>query len=199
MWAITRGCFFVLLATGVAAAGTISGKINITGELSGEPVAVYLEEVKGKFQPPKKNPEIVQKNQSFQPAVLAVLKGTTVEFPNLDDVFHSAFSFSPSNPFDLGLYGAGSDQWFQMKNPGVVEVFCNIHDNMQSNILVLENPYFSMTTSASTYRIEDIPEGTYKITAWLSRDVVKSKTVSVKAGKMVNLDFNLNAVQVSQR
>ena len=199
MWTVIRGFFLVLLATGVAVAGTISGKVNVSGEQDGNLVAVYLEKVQGKFQPPKKNPVILQKNQSFQPPMLAVLQGSMVEFPNEDDVFHSAFSFSPSNPFDLGIYGEGDDQEFQMKNPGVVEVFCNIHDNMQTNIIVLENPYFSMTTNASTYKIEGVPEGTYKITAWLSPDVVKSKTVSVKAGKMVNLDFSLNAVQVSKR
>ena len=47
---------------------------------------------------------IAQKGAMFSPHILPVLVGTTVEWPNYDDILHNVFSFSETKPFDLGLY-----------------------------------------------------------------------------------------------
>src|SRR5580692_657055 len=44
--------------------------------------------------PSKEIPKIVQKNASFAPHVLPIMAGTTVEWPNEDDIFHNVFSKS---------------------------------------------------------------------------------------------------------
>jgi len=101
----------IFMFSAVATAETISGRVVISGEPESKDVVIYIEgKFSGNLQPPMKNPEILQNNQVFQPTALAVTVGTTVEFPNDDDVFHNAFSFSPSNPFDFGPYGPGNEQ-----------------------------------------------------------------------------------------
>jgi len=175
----------------MAIAGTISGRVTVLGEAEHKDAVVYIEgDFKGPFQPPMKNPEILQYDQAFRPTALAVLRGTTLEFPNDDDVFHNAFSFSPSNPFDFGPYGPGREQRVRMKRPGIVEVFCDVHDHMYAYIIVLKHPYFAMTEHAN-YTITSVPEGKYTIKAFLNPDVIVTKTVEVKLGSTVSIDFIL--------
>ena len=124
--------------------------------------------------------------------VLAVLRGTTVPFPNSDPVFHSAFSVSPSNPFDLGIYRKGREKSVDFKNPGIVEIFCRIHLHMHAMILVLDNPYFTMADREGNYRIHNIPEGTYTVHAWKSQKAKANQTARISKSHATVLDFALN-------
>lgn len=185
--------FYWVFFAGFAQAGTIVGKAKVQGKQEHRNIVVYVEGVNGDFQPPSKRPELNHINLSFQPSVLAVLKGTVVDFPNSDPVFHSAFSISPSNPFDLGLYQKGREKFVHFKNPGVVEVFCHIHSHMHAYILVLDNPFFAMTDEEGSFSISNVPDGSYTLKAWLNPSVVISKPVSVQGKQTVNLDFTLVA------
>ena len=44
--------------------------------------------------------QILQREESFEPAVVAITRGSTVEFPNSDPYFHNVFSLSRSANFD---------------------------------------------------------------------------------------------------
>lgn len=180
-------------ATAVAEAGTISGKARIAGKESAAHILVYLEGVQGAFKIPEKRPEVNHINLQFDPPVSAVLRGTTVDFPNSDSVFHSAFSISPSNPFDLGLYQKGREKFVLFKNPGVVELFCHIHSHMHGFVLVLDNPYFSATNAQGEFTIANVPDGDYTIKAWANPTTVMTKTVSLAGNRVINMDFTLTA------
>jgi plastocyanin len=182
-----------LASVEAAEAGTVSGKARVAGKDSAANIVVYLEGVPGSFKAPEKRPEMNHLNLQFQPSVMAVLKGTTVDFPNSDSVFHSAFSISPSNPFDLGLYQKGREKFVLFKNPGVVELFCHIHSHMHGFILVLDNPYFATTTPDGEFSIPNVPDGSYTIKAWASPTATMTKTVSMAGDKIVNMDFTLTA------
>ena len=85
--------------------------------------------------------EIKQKDKQFWPQTAVVQRGTSIVFPNLDSVFHSVFSTSGRNSFDLGSYRSGDPaRSVTLTTPGVVEVFCNIHAKMNANILVVPGP-----------------------------------------------------------
>jgi plastocyanin len=183
----------VLALAQVAEAGTVTGKARVAGKENAANIVVYLEGVNGAFTAPQKRPEMNHINLQFQPSVMAVLKGTTVDFPNSDSVFHSAFSISPSNPFDLGLYQKGREKFVTFKNPGVVELFCHIHSHMHGFILVLENPYFATTGPDGGFSIPNVPDGNYTVKAWASPTASMTKTVSLSGDKTVNMDFTLTA------
>src|SRR5262245_16955289 len=74
-----------------------------------EKAVVYIEEMNNGmiFSPPSRNPQLDQQDLMFRPLVLPVLVGTTVDFPNSDDVFHNVFSYSKPKEFDLGRYPNG--------------------------------------------------------------------------------------------
>src|SRR5581483_9530827 len=110
---------------------------------------------------------IAQQGAVFSPHVLPVVVGTTVEWPNNDDIYHNVFSMSDAKRFDLGLYkGNPPEKRVTFDKPGRVDVFCSIHENMHCVVLVLENRFFASTDDNGDYRIPDVPPGTYQLKAW---------------------------------
>lgn len=181
----------VLAAAGVASAGTIQGKVTIQGKPDPGSVVVYLERVPGDFKASGKRPELLHRNLAFFPIVLPVLKGSIVDFPNTDPVFHSAFSASPSNPFELGIYGQGRDKFVQFNNPGIVEISCHIHPFMRATVVVLDNPFFSTTNEQGQYVIDNVPTGQYTIRTWSATGAPATRPVSIDRSGTTFLDFTI--------
>lgn len=110
--------------------------------------------------------EISQKGHRFTPRVLAITRGTTVRFPNDDTVFHNVFSLSRAKRFDLGIYPVGNSKEVVFDDPGLVRVYCNIHPQMVSSILILNNPLHTVTASDGRFEISGIPDGEHVLRAW---------------------------------
>ncbi len=165
-------CFSVLF-TAQAIAGAVSGKVELRDsrdpgvrkqkDYSG--VVVWLEPVAGTVPAAAKNrhARMVQKDKTFTPHVLAVLVGTTVDFPNFDPIFHNAFSNYNGQLFDVGLYAPGTSRGIRFGRPGIVRVFCNIHATMSAIIAVLDTPWFTVSDKSGAYTIPDVPPGDYTI------------------------------------
>lgn len=151
---------------------------------------VYLE---GNFPAPAALPvrQVEQRNLAFVPALLAVQTGTKVEFPNLDETYHSIFSYSVPKRFDLGRYRSDEkpvpSQVFDV--PGLVTLRCDIHEHMRALILVLDTPHFVVTDADGHYRLAGVPPGKYVLKAWLDSRTLKSQPVEVTAGGTVRADF----------
>ena len=136
---------------------------------------------------------VVQKGAVFTPHVLPVVVGTTVEWPNNDDIYHNVFSMSDTKPFDLGLYKHGEPgKRVTFDKPGRVDVFCSIHANMHCIILVLENPYFAATDATGRYAITNVPPGTYQLTAWNERLPKQTREITVPPDGPGKADFVLS-------
>jgi hypothetical protein len=162
------------------------------GVLSTQPplAVVYLD---GAFPRPALLPvkQVTQKDLTFIPALLPVRVGTKVEFPNLDDTFHSIFSYSPAKRFDLGRYRPDErpipTQIFD--KPGLVTLRCDIHEHMRGLILVLNTPYFMMTDTDGHFRLSGLPAGHYTLKAWIDSRTTREKPVELKNGETLHVDF----------
>jgi plastocyanin len=127
--------------------------------------------------------EIKQKDKQFSPQTAVVQRGTNVSFPNLDAVFHSVFSTSGRNSFDLGSYRSGDPaKSVTLTTPGVVEVFCNIHAKMNATILVVPGPLYTKVGSDGSFRLENVPVGARRIVAWSPGAKAVQQKVDVTAG-----------------
>ncbi len=203
---MTAGLFVIWLgfamfgtALGQAAkTGSIKGEITASSVRSPENVVVYVDQVPGEQKPPTKPVVMDQKKLVFVPHVMPIVKGTTVTFRNSDPILHNVFwqaSDDGSYPADnLGTWGQGDSRTFTFDKPGHVVLLCNIHAEMEGHIIVLQNPFFSVTGKEGTYEIKDVPPGTYKITAWYPQPKklkAKSAEVTVEEGKAASLDFSL--------
>lgn len=114
-------------------------------------------------------PQIVQRNKSFQPHVLAVEVGTVVDFPNKDPFFHNIFSLFDGQRFDLGLYESGSSRSVRFDRAGVSFLFCNIHPEMSAVVVAVESPYFGTSDHAGHLTIPEVPDGRYEMHVWYER------------------------------
>ena len=164
----------------MASAGTISGKVSgVTGES-----VVYVEAVAGKtFPPPTDKPVIDQKGLMFSPHIVAVQQGTTVEFLNSDKVAHNVFWISVGGNkklgHNLGTWPQGEKRPFKFDNPGAVPLLCNVHPEMSGYVVVSPTPYFAVTDKSGSYKIDNVPDGSYNVTAWHEGSKNQSKPVTV--------------------
>jgi plastocyanin len=208
----------LLLASPSAAApgtgGTIRGRVDVRREISmpeprpaptslGFPYphglpdrrrsVVYLEEApQSAFpEPAPGRARLDQRDQTFVPYVLAISAGTSVDFPNNDRTYHNVFSLSKAARFDLGRYGKGQSKSVRFDRPGVVRVFCDIHSHMSAFILVFAHHYFATTGADGSYRITDVPAGTYSLAVWNDGQVRETRSITVPPGGDTEADFVL--------
>jgi plastocyanin len=132
-----------------------------------------------------------QRNETFVPHLLAITTGTTVDFPNSDQIYHNVFSLSKTKTFDLGRYAAGHRRPVTFDRTGIVRVFCDIHSHMNAFILVFNHPFFTITDAEGRYHIDNVPGGSYNVIAWNEGLSSDPKSVTVPDGGAASLDFTL--------
>jgi len=118
---------------------------------------------------PPQPPVIDQHDQMFSPHVLVVQTGTAVAFPNHDTVSHHVYSFSQPKPFELPLYKGTAYPPVIFDEPGIVDVGCNIHDQMEAHIAIVDTPYFAITADDGRAVITDLPAGRYSVQVYTPR------------------------------
>jgi plastocyanin len=154
---------------------------------------VYLESARrGAFERSQAGHVILdQRDERFVPHVLAIMSGTSVDFPNSDRIYHNVFSLSRAARFDLGRYAVGHSKSVRFDQPGIVRVFCEIHSHMNAFILVFSHPFFAVTDDDGHYRIENVPPGTYSVIAWNEGVSSEPRPVTISEGGAAELDFTL--------
>ena len=171
----------VSLIANFALAGDVVGRVELI-EKGGKKatdlsdVVVYIENAKAKGKPGRE--VISMKSKTFAPHVLVISTGTVVEFPNEDPILHNVFSASGEG-FDLGLYKRPKSGARTFDKAGIYTLYCNIHPQMSATVIVRDNPYFAQVSKEGAFRIEGVPAGDYKITAFHERSG-EGTPVSVK-------------------
>lgn len=185
---IVLSCVISVQAQG----GTITGTIRARGMRHNADAVIYVEKIPGKtFHPPKEPVTIDQLKLTFIPHVLPVLVGTTVVFPNSDEVRHNVFSTSPPKRFNLGTYPRGVVKTITFDKPGVVDLLCNVHTEMSAYVVVVETTYFAVTGKDGSYTIKNVPPGKYILKAWHEKLKPQAKEIEVVAGSPAQADFEL--------
>ena len=154
-------------------------------------VVVYLKDPPFRGALPVSRAELQQRNETFVPHVLAITKGSTVDFPNDDPFFHNVFSLSSAAAFNLGRYPRGQSKPAKFNKAGLVKVFCDIHSHMSASILVLDHPYFTIPGIDGNYEIKNVPAGQYTIVGWHERVGERAAAVRVEAGRAATVDLTV--------
>lgn len=161
-------CLFGMAAA--VHAGNLRVHVTDAAGASVDDAVISLHPIGSGLAPSKKAPAVMdQRGLRFVPFVLPVLVGTSVTFPNSDNVRHHVYSFSPAKRFELRLYAGNHASAVVFDQPGVVTLGCNIHDWMVSYIYVLDTPYFAKTGSDGIANLGDLPAGTYVARLWHPR------------------------------
>lgn len=152
----------------------------------------------GAKAPPVKRPQAVidQIKRRFVPLVSVVQAGTAVSFPNRDNIEHDVYSFSPAKRFELHLYHGIPARPVVFDTPGLVVMGCNIHDQMIAYLLVVDTPWFAKTDAQGQVSIDNVRDGTYRLTVWHYRmaepEQRPSQDVSAGRGALASFTLQLN-------
>lgn len=128
-------------------------------------VIVYLDGPGLKTDPPA-SATLAQKGRHFDPEIVVVPAGSSVSFPNEDPIFHNVFSLSKAKAFDLGYYPAGQTRSVKFEKPGIVQVYCHIHPDMNAAIVVVANSYWTRPQPGGAFDFSSVPPGSYDLVAW---------------------------------
>jgi plastocyanin len=144
-----------------------------------------------------KRPQMAQHNRAFQPNLLVVPVGSTVDFPNTDPFFHNVFSLFDGKRFDLGLYEAGQSNSVRFDRVGVSLLFCNIHPEMNGVVIVLDTPYYGVSDGTGSVELRGVPDGDYQVHVWYARSSPESLHAIARKVTISNSSYDLGLITIA--
>ncbi|MGC2111988.1 MAG: hypothetical protein WA655_20890 [Candidatus Korobacteraceae bacterium] len=139
---------------------------------------------------------LTQKDKTFDPHLLVVTQGSSVEFPNRDPWFHNVFSLFNGKRFDLGLYEAGTSRTVHFDREGVSYIFCNIHPEMSAIVVVLASPYFAVPNKQGDFAITGVPPGRYMLRVWNENALPATLKALSREVQIADTSHALGTIQV---
>jgi plastocyanin len=138
-----------------------------------------------------------QRNKNFNPHLLVVPVGSSVEFPNLDPFFHNVFSQFNGKRFDLGLYEAGSTRVVRFDHEGISYLFCNIHSEMAAVVITLRTPYYSTAKGSGPVELRQVPAGVYEMHVWVEGADAKELDALTRPVHITSSQTDLGMIQLT--
>lgn len=168
------------------AARSLTGRMELVGSARQAVIAaeaadgvVYFLPKAGTAKPKPDRFSIDTHSKGFLPGSLVVPVGSTVAFPNRDEILHNVYSATPGTTFDLGTYGPGQSRSARFGKAGLVLVACNVHHGMRGNVLVLETPHYTRPGRDGRFELKNLPAGPGTLVFWHPRAVAQSRVVAV--------------------
>lgn len=189
---IFTGIFLLLISfliTGPASAADLSGKVIPQGLRTAEGIFVYVVKAEVPEDALKQKYVMDQRQLTFIPHILPIMVGAEVDFPNNDQVGHNVFSLSSIKKFNLGSYKTGLSKTMKFDKPGVVEIRCDVHQEMNAYILVLKNPYFAVTDKDGQFTISGLAPGEYQVKTWHPKLKSSKKKVEITKSNDLKIEF----------
>jgi len=171
----------ILVVAAPVVAGDIHGKVSCKGTRDCANAVVYVDTIAGKtFPAPQAHEKINQQNLVFDPHVLPVLVGTTVDFLNSDTVQHNVFSPDAcAEKFNLGTWPKGQVRSYTFKKDCVATLLCKVHAEMEAYVVAVPTPYYAVTKPDGSFKIADVPDGAYTVKVWHPKLKAASKPLTV--------------------
>jgi len=188
--------FVALCVASPAQSGEIKGKVSAPGLKSAENIAVYIDAIPGKkFDHPAEHVTVDQRNSVFVPHATVILRGTTVDFLNSDQVAHNVYWPSIGGDkklrHSLTIVSPGQKKSFQFDDLGAAQILCNLHLEMGGYIVVVPTPYFALTGNDGTFTIKNVPPGTYTLKTWSEDGKPATQTITA-ANATTRVELTVN-------
>jgi plastocyanin len=152
--------------------------VHITGEVAGgsaptEPVLIE------------------QEGCIYHPRIAGAMAGQKLTVRNNDSTLHNIHSLSDgANNFNVGQPKAGMESNFELRQPEVMlRIKCDVHPWMVGFLGIKSHPYFAVTADGGSFRIDDVPAGTYTLQAWQEKLGTVDRSIEVKDGETVTVEF----------
>ena len=180
------------VAAPATAARSLTGRMELVGTArqavaAGEAAdgVVYFLPRTGTAAPKPGRFSVDTHSKGFLPGSLVVPVGSTIAFPNRDEILHNVYSATPGTRFDLGTYGPGQTRSTRFGKAGLVLVACNVHHGMRSNVLVLETPHYTRPGRDGRFELKNLPPGPGTLVFWHPRTAAQSRPIAVSAAPVM--------------
>ncbi|HTM18921.1 MAG TPA: carboxypeptidase regulatory-like domain-containing protein [Kofleriaceae bacterium] len=148
---------------------------------------VYLDKITaGKPATPQKL-GLDQIGCTYVPHVQAAVRGSEIEFHSNDPILHNVHGAGGVQGKDM-LFNVAmpmKDQRIKkkLKKTGLITVTCDAgHTWMRAYVQVFDHPYFAVTGDDGSFRLADVPPGTYDLVVWHEQLGERRVRVTVAAG-----------------
>lgn len=187
---------------GFAAAGVeVTGRVEMPATCAPEvsPAVVRLEPIgpsttatptAGSARPEIR---IQQHGLRFEPRVIAVSAGQTVQFGNSDPEAHNIHIMAKGVNFNQSVPPGGTAT-FVPETPGCLTVLCDVHSHMRAFLVVGGSPWITACGRTGRFRLDDVPPGQYRLTVWHEMGDEVASTVTVGGDSL-----DLGAIAVTAR
>jgi plastocyanin len=153
---------------------------------------VYLVDVTAPIEPAGENPVIDQKDCRYDPHVLLVPAGATVDIRNSDGIMHNVHTYSSANePFNMAQPKFKPLLQKRFDQPEMIEVTCDVHGWMKAWIVVQQHPFYVLTDPSGNFRLTGVPAGDHKLVVWHETLGQQSQEVTVKADAETELRITM--------
>ena len=179
---------------------SVTGKVTSDREVPLSEMVIYLEPSGGNAIAPAGGsslPNVIvrQKGAKFDPPLVIIAAGQTVEFHNDEEkpIEHNVFSNAPAKKFDLGLYPPPQQKSVMFDKPGAVFLYCSIHRFMDGVVYVCPTPFHSRVAPDGSFAIHGVPPGKYTLKTWQRRRRFpeKSEPLDLRNGGTQTLNLEL--------
>jgi plastocyanin len=171
--------------------------VGANGGLSN--VVVYISQglTSNEPVPPSQPATLAQRGCQYVPHVVALNVGQHLTVVNDDKTAH--------NIHPEPKPGGGNLPWNKSQVAGsapfdatwttpevAIPIKCNIHPWMRAYVAVVKGP-FGLSNESGSFKLDNVPPGTYTLTAWHETYGTQTQTVTVVAGKPATVDFSFKA------
>ncbi|WP_028865971.1 methylamine utilization protein [Psychromonas aquimarina] len=193
---------FICLTVGGPAAAAVL-KIQAINQQSRpvENAVITATPLFSKAETVKQTKVIDQINKEYIPRVVIISKGSSVKFPNKDNIRHHVYSFSKAKQFELPLYKGSTAPPVEFNRAGTVTLGCNIHDWMRGYVYISETPFTALTDSKGRASIKDLTEETYRVDIWHPRlkTALISREIKLQQDSIETIKIRLQLKQLIKK
>jgi plastocyanin len=144
-------------------------------------------------------PEVVvgQVDCMYRPRMQAAVIGQKIVAKNSDPVLHNVHTyFGAATVFNKGMPNASAKPIVHTaEKEGVMRWKCDVHSWMRGYVGVNKNPFQAVSGDDGTFKIDNIPPGSYTIEAWHEKYGPKTVEVKVEAGKAATVNFKYDGTE----
>jgi plastocyanin len=139
-----------------------------------------------------KKVQVDQNGCEYKPHVLAFTAGSPVEIINDDGILHNVHSYSKANsPFNMAQPKFKKSLEVKIDKPEAVEIKCDVHGWMHGWLVATDNPYFAVTDKSGSFKLENVPAGSYTVEVWHEKLGKSTQKVTVKAKEDAKVNFEV--------